>query len=158
VTRQGVANLHTIAVPAIFPRGCPGTTALGAGTLGLVEIVQLLVSLFAGVLTVGLVVMIAVVAADRPKRCLLCKARAVKTWWAGRAAPKPMPSYHRCERCGARLRRLVDGPWEDASALEFDRFYRNAPPLPLPDAGTYRVALTAPSAPRARAGRSSPPR
>jgi hypothetical protein len=123
-----------------------------------VEIVQLLVSLFAGVLTVGLVVTIVVVAANRPQRCLLCKARAVKTWWAGRGAPKPLPSYHRCERCGARLKRLFDGAWEDASALEFDRYYRDAPPLPLPDAGTYRLALTTPPARRGGSARSSPRR
>ena len=114
------------------------------------QIVELLVSLFAGVLTVGLAVTLVAIAAERPKRCLLCKTRAVKTWWAGRASPKPMPSYHRCERCGARLKRLLDGPWEDASALEYDRYYQNAPPLPLPEIGAYRRTLTVRARPDGR--------
>jgi hypothetical protein len=75
--------------------------------------------------------------AVRGEQCPVCKAPALRNWYFAKANP-PMPAYYRCERCGLRLRRRFDGPWEDASLPEHDRFYEDAPPMPLPPTGPYR--------------------
>jgi hypothetical protein len=74
----------------------------------------------------------------RPDRCPRCRERAIHCWYSARGDPRPTPWFYRCERCGARLRRILTGRWEDASALEYDVYYRDPPPLPLPLAGSYR--------------------
>jgi hypothetical protein len=76
--------------------------------------------------------------AMRPERCPSCKARAIQNWRAVASSPAPSPWYYRCENCGLRLRRLFNGPWEDASAAKYDVYYKDAPPLPLALTGSYR--------------------
>jgi hypothetical protein len=74
----------------------------------------------------------------RRERCPSCRHRAIHCWYSARRDPRPVPSFYRCERCGARLQRVLTGRWEDASALEYDAYYQDAPPLPLPPVASYR--------------------
>ena len=55
-------------------------------------------------------------------RCPKCGKRTLECWWSVRSDP-PSPSFYKCSSCGARFRRLFDGPWEDASGAEWDQRY-----------------------------------
>jgi hypothetical protein len=76
---------------------------------------------------------------SRPDRCPHCKVRAVRPWWRAETHARPSPWFYRCERCGLRLKRVINGPWEDASGVEYDGYYVNAPPLPLGPISSYRT-------------------
>lgn len=58
-------------------------------------------------------------------KCPVCKQRTLE-FVSGLAFtdPNPTPSYWQCSDCGARLKQLFNGPWEDASGREDDLYYR----------------------------------
>jgi hypothetical protein len=57
------------------------------------------------------------------RRCPRCRRRALERC---HAAEPPAPSFYRCRRCDARLRRVLQGLWHDASGAEYDAMFPHA--------------------------------
>ncbi|WP_435011515.1 hypothetical protein P12x_002828 [Tundrisphaera lichenicola] len=54
------------------------------------------------------------------ERCPGCGRRALAVCWCDEEDEEGAEhAYFRCDRCGARYRQRLGGPWEDASAPEF---------------------------------------
>lgn len=56
--------------------------------------------------------------------CPKCEHTALKlAYHVFESYPRPTPNYYLCKHCGARWKRLFDGPLEDATAPEHDYYY-----------------------------------
>ena len=97
--------------------------AIAAVTAALVVSVILAIATFK-----GLMALLLRLPAIKDK-CPSCRRRALAVCWCDDGDEDGVEYvYSRCGACGKRCRALGAGPWEDASAPEFDVMYRGNGP------------------------------
>lgn len=97
--------------------------AIAAATAALVVSVILAIAIFK-----ALMALLLRLPAIKDK-CPSCQRRALAVCWCDESDEDGVEYvYFRCDACGKRYRVRGYGPWEDASASEFDVMYRGNGP------------------------------
>jgi hypothetical protein len=98
--------------------GSESRAVIAAVTAALAVSVILAIAIFN-----GLMALLDRLSATKDK-CPNCRRRALAVCWSDESDEDGVEyTYSRCDACGMRYRARGAGPWEDASASEFDMMY-----------------------------------
>ena len=103
--------------------GSESRAAIAAVTAALVVSVIVAIAIYNGLMALLLRLL------PIKDKCPSCRRRALAVCWCDESDEDGVEYlYSRCDACGKRYRVRGDGPWEDASASEFDAMYRGNGP------------------------------